>query len=124
MAITGQQVYELALALIDEVSNTGAIDKSDAAIKTKALSFLSPLQAELLPSTTEPVMVSDLSANLLLSDRLCLMVLPYGLAAHLMITDNPGVADFFQQRYEELRSKRQAAPVAIIDNYDVLSGMM
>jgi hypothetical protein len=124
MAITGQTVYESALSLVDEVSTTGSLDETDLAIKTKAKSFLTILQAELLPSTTTPVVVSDLADDLLLSDRDCLLVLPYGLAAHLMIQDDPGAASFFQQRYEELRSKRQSSAAAITDNYDVLCGMV
>lgn len=123
MAVTGQQVYEAALNLIDEVTKDGAIDKSDAAIRTKATSFLTTLQTELLPSTVNPVIITDLSQNLLLTDRQCLLVIPYGLAAHLLIQDDPSSASFFQQRYEELRSKKQAAITPIVDIYDVTSGM-
>ena len=30
--------------------------------------------------------------------------LPYGLAANLLIDENPSAASFYQQRYEELRA--------------------
>lgn len=31
-------------------------------------------------------------------------MLPYGLAAHLLLDENPGAAGYFQQRYDELRA--------------------
>lgn len=32
-------------------------------------------------------------------------MLPYGLAAHLLLDENTNAAGFFQQRYEELKSQ-------------------
>lgn len=123
MAVTGQQVYDQALALIDEVTNGGAVDTSNPANKTKAIKFLTTLQAELLPSSIAPVVITDLSQNLLLTDRQCLLVLPYGLAAHLSLIDDPATASFLNSRYEELRSKKQAAITPIVDIYDVNAGL-
>jgi hypothetical protein len=39
-----------------------------------------------------------------LDDYLAQTVLPYGLAATLLLDENPNVASFFQQRYEELKT--------------------
>lgn len=108
MAVTGQKVYELALALIDEVNTTGTIDLSNPALKTKAVNFLTILQAEILPDATDAVIVTDLADALVLSDRECLLVLPYGLGAHLVLQDDAASASFLQQRYEELRRKKRA----------------
>jgi hypothetical protein len=118
MAITGQKVYETALALIDEVTQSGTIDVSDIALKTKSLQFLTVLQAEMLPTADASVIVDDLSEPLLLPDRDCLLVLPYGLAAHLTIQDDPASASFFQQRYEELRKRKRATIGPIVSVND------
>lgn len=40
-----------------------------------------------------------------LDDELCLSVMPYGLAAALLADENPPLANFLQQRYEELLQK-------------------
>lgn len=108
MAVTAQKVYELALALIDEVSIAGPLDQSNPALKTKSTNFLTILQAELIPDAIDSAIVADLTQNLLLPDRECLLVLPYGLAAHLVLQDDAASASFLQQRYEEMRRKKRA----------------
>ena len=54
---------------------------------------------------------SDLTQTLTVDDITARTVLPYGLAAHLMMTENSASASFFQQRFEELKfeSTRQQA---------------
>ena len=45
--------------------------------------------------------------------------LPYGLAANLLVDENPGAASFYQQRYEELRGAylaRLRAHVSAVEN--------
>lgn len=108
MAVTGQKVFELSLALIDEVTRTGTIDLTDLTLKVKAINFLTILQAELMPDATINMAVNDLADDLLLRERECLLVLPYGLAAHLVLQDDPASASFFQQRFEEMRRKKKA----------------
>ena len=56
-----------------------------------------------LTTTTENVQVDDITAR---------SILPYGLASHLLLTENAESASFFQQRYEELKfsgTRQQAA---------------
>lgn len=56
-----------------------------------------------LTATTDSVQVDDITAR---------TILPYGLAAHLLLTENTESASFFQQRYEELKilgTRQQAA---------------
>lgn len=48
----------------------------------------------ILTSTTDNVQVDDVTAR---------TIVPYGLAAHLLLTENTTSASFFQQRYEELK---------------------
>ena len=49
--------------------------------------------------------ISDFDTPINLDDYIAQTVMPYGLAAHLLIDENPTVASFFQQRYEELLDK-------------------
>lgn len=115
MAVTGEQIFTIAVAIMDEIQNS-------AAFRSYAPSILTTLQAELLAKTVTPTVITDLSEPLALSDSLCLQALPYGLAAHLMIIDNPneqGKAAFFNARYDELKSKRGTAITPITDQYDV-----
>jgi hypothetical protein len=53
-----------------------------------------------------PAVITALSDTLVLDDVTARMVLPFGLAAHLMLEENAATASYFNQRYEEL--KRQA----------------
>lgn len=108
MAITGQRVFELALTLIDEVTISGKIDLSDPLLKAKAPKIITILQAELLPGAGEAAIIETLTEELILNANQCLLVLPYGLAAHLAMQDVPDAASFFQERYEELKRKKKA----------------
>ena len=122
--VTGEQVYNLAMGLMDEVGIDGSISSSAAKnYHPKTPQILTQLQAELLPSATAPVIISDLNQPLLLSDTVCIKVLPYGLAAHLALSEDPNLASFYNSRYEELRSKLAATITPITDVYDVTSGM-
>lgn len=124
MPVTVQQVYDAALVLIDEVLENGNIVADQPKYyQSKSLSILTSLQAELLPVTVEPVILKNLSDELLLSNRTCLTVMPYGLAAHLLIQDDPNSASFYNARYEELKKKTPTTIIPIIDIYDVSGGM-
>ncbi|MPM25966.1 hypothetical protein SDC9_72467 [bioreactor metagenome] len=113
MGTTAQQIFELAIHLMDEQNRrTGAADTAEAApYKRRALAILNVLQAECRqysdPDSTDrervlPV-IRDFDAPLALDDVICRGALPYGLAAHLLLEESPAAASFFQQRYEERR---------------------
>lgn len=74
-----------------------------------------------------PTEITSLSDTLQLDDVTCIKVLPYGLAAHLMLDENQDAAAFFQQRYEEMkREQYQEQPAAeneIEDIYGITTGM-
>lgn len=129
MAVTGQQVYESALVLMDEVTDTGQILAGNPNYHTaKTKSILTLLQTELLPRSITPTVITDLEQDLLLDDRVALEVLPYGVAAHLILSeggsgDSITKATFYNARYDELKRKRQATIEPITDNYGVLGGM-
>ena len=51
-------------------------------------------------------------------------LLPYGLAAHLLLDENPDVAAFFNQRYAELLSEyRRGIPAASEDIQELYGGI-
>lgn len=115
---TAQRVFDLAMGLIDEVNeSSGETDTSDTReYKVRTLLILNTLRGELFPysdtyEVTQPgkrpivAAIETFSQVIGLDDYICQTVLPYGLAAQLLLDENPSAAGFFQQRYEELRDK-------------------
>lgn len=133
---TAQDVFDKAMALIDEVNEaTGSTDTADTAeYKNRTLRILNVLRGELYPySDTYKIEtigvrpIVDLIANFTdpigLDDYICDTLLPYGLAAHLLLDENPTSASFFEQRYEELRNKlARGLPTVSEDIQDVYFG--
>jgi hypothetical protein len=118
MTVTAQQVLDIAATLMDDLSDSGAIlfEEPDNT-KSKALSILTILQAEL---TTNPSVLTDLNQELSVSDKVALMVLPYGLAAHILIDNgDQNNASFFNSRYDELKRKQPARISPITDVYGI-----
>lgn len=132
---SGFDVFKSAMALMDEM------DSNDYGEYTvRAVNILNGLIQECYPysdtyvkptkarsrSVAEMLQVEDITEAtdpLNLDDYITFTVLPYGLAAHLFIDDNPTSAQFFQQRYEELleRLKREGMLAESEDIYDVYS---
>ena len=65
--------------------------------------------------------IKDMEDEIALDDVICQTVLPYGLAAQLLLDENPASASFYQQRYEELLKEvgksRYGRSMAIEDIY-------
>lgn len=113
---TGQAVFERTIGLMDSGDEaTGEMDTgSTRPYKHRALGILNLLGQECQGYAHEKGWeeAKDLAEPLRLDDELCRGVLPYGLAAHLLLEEDPAAANFFQQRYEELLDRwrrRQAA---------------
>jgi hypothetical protein len=125
MTVTAKQVFDAAMVLIDEVLETGSIVPDQPEYyQAKARSILTTLQTELLPPTINPVPITDLNQPMLLSDRVSLSVVPYGLAAHLLIQEDVNTAAYYNARYDELKRKVHSTSGPITDVYDVLGGLM
>lgn len=131
---TAQEVFDIAMGLMDEVQN-GQTDTADTKeYKDRTLLILNALVGELYPysdtynvegSDGRPIaaVVRSFTRPIDLDDYICRSVLPYGLAAHLLLDENPTSASFFQQRYEELRNKlTRGLPVSSEDIVDVYFG--
>lgn len=118
MAVKAKQVYDLALVLMDEVQENGSITPDQPEYyETKALSILTLLQAELLPTT--PAAITDLSQDMSVPDKTALTVLPYGLGAHLLMSEDMSIASFLNARYEELKKKTPTTITKIDDVYGI-----
>ena len=107
MATTGTEIYEAALVLMDANN-----DADTSEYESKALSIINILRGELYPysdtfdttQTGRPIcpIMTDLDDEVGLDDYICQTVMPYGMAAHLLLDENPTSASFFNQRYMEL----------------------
>ena len=70
-----------------------------------------------------PVFITILSETLSLDDYLSVSVLPYGLAAKLLIHEDLTKADYFEQKYQEALFKiKQPKPANADDIVDVYGG--
>ncbi|HHT16451.1 MAG TPA: hypothetical protein GXZ77_01840 [Papillibacter sp.] len=128
MAATAERIYRAALALMDE-------PEAYEHYKSRAIAVLNLLCGELAlrfgPSEAEgrrPAVreVAEMTEELELDEAAARLILPYGLAAHLMSDVSPDTANFFQQRYEELVFRALDAytrrPEPIEDVYGGISG--
>lgn len=114
---TAQWVFDHAMALMDEVNEgTGATDTPDTKeYKQRTLFILNTLRGELYPFSDSfaetgngkrPIVaiIENFQDPIGLDDYICQSVMPYGLAAHLLLQEDPSSASFFNQRYEELKA--------------------
>ena len=105
--------------MMDELNDTGKYKHEDTTeYLNRTLAILNILQGELYfysdtfpkwqewESGRRPVLLplDDLYTAIDLDDYCAGTVMPYGLAAHLLLDENPSAAGFFQQRYDELKS--------------------
>lgn len=114
---TAQDIFGAAMGLMDEVNEaSGETDTNDTReYKNRTLFILNTLRGELYPFSDtwgaseagkRPVSekIADFQTPVALDDYICQSVMPYGLAAHLLLDENPSAANFFQQRYDELKA--------------------
>lgn len=117
--ITGMDVFQRAITMMDELNDAGKYKHEDTVeYQNRTLAILNILQNELymysdtFPKYQEwdtgrrPVLMplTSLGEEIDLDDYCAGTVLPYGLAAHLLLDENPSSAGFFQQRYDELKA--------------------
>ena len=142
--LTGMDVFQRAITMMDELNDAGKYRHDDTVeYQNRTLAILNVLQNELYPySDTFPkwqewetgrravlMPLGSLSEEIDLDDYCAGTVLPYGLAAHLLLDENPSTAGFFQQRYDELRamlmsgSGKRAESEDIVDLYGPNGGI-
>lgn len=112
---TAKWVFEKAMSLMDSLAEgSGIADIADnTEYKNRTISILNILRMECFPFSDtyqittpgkRPVCpeIVSIDDEIHLDDALAQGVLPYGLAAHLLVDENPDTASFFNQRYEQL----------------------
>lgn len=121
---TVQAVFDKAVFLIDAQSSRGATDGADAQeYRVRAIGILNNLLDKVYPvSTTFPEVwqggarpalddIESFSDTLELDARILRDVLPNGLAAGLLAQEDPALANYFRQCFEEgLAECRRGAP--------------
>lgn len=120
MSVIAQDVFTIAMSLMDEESQDGTFTGFPDEYKSKAWPILTMLQAELLPPMVAPLAVTEESSVMQIDDRTSITVLPYGLAAHLLLSEDVQKAAFFNNRYDELKRKRPSAILRIKDVYGIV----
>jgi hypothetical protein len=120
MTVIAQDVFTIAMNLMEEESETGAFDGYPIEYKNRAWPILTVLQAELLPPSVDPLAVTSESTVFQVDDRSAITILPYGLAAHLLMNEDQNKAAFFNARYDELKRKRPASITRIKDVYGIV----
>ena len=108
-----EEVFKITMAMIDEMNTTGELDPTTTAeYKAKAPSILSMLQAEIIgienryrdaSEQIQPVAIEDLEQPLQIDVIKATTLLTNGLAANLMVVEDKSLANFFEQRYEEMK---------------------
>lgn len=115
MSTTAQWVFDRAIHLMDEQNeSTGATKTTDTKeYEFRTLSILNVLRHELYPisdtyAVTEagkrPIVaeITGFDQEIGLDDAVAQGIMPYGLAAHLLLGENDSMANYFSQRYSEM----------------------
>ena len=133
--ITGMDVFQRAITMMDELNDAGQYRHEDTVeYQNRTLAILNTLQNELYQysdtfpkwqeweSGRRPVLLplTSLSDEIDLDDYCAGTVLPYGLAAHLLLDENPTSAGFFQQRYDELKAQLMRGAGKLAESEDIV----
>jgi hypothetical protein len=119
MAVTVRNLLDMALVLIDEVTETGVIaSETPEYYETKAVQLMTIVQAELLPNTVNPPILSDIDDELLLSDKLAIQVGSYGLASKIALAEDMNLANTLNAMYDEYKRNIPTHVIPIVDVYE------
>lgn len=133
--LTGTDVFARAITIMDELSDSGAYRHDDTTeYWNRALGILNTLQNELYPySDTYPkwkefetgrrpvlMPIPDMVTVIDLDDYCTGTVMPYGLVAHLLLSEDPSTAGFAQQRYDELKAELRSGRGRLSESEDIV----
>lgn len=123
MSTTAQWVFDKAMALADQLSDTGLSDfEYNSDLKDRALPILNVLRFECARASDRylPRRYTgrrDIPEEILswedtldgIDDGVAQGAMPYGLAAQLMIDEDPDLAGFCNQKYQEMLALFQSS---------------
>ena len=108
-----EDIFNITMAMIDEMTETGALDgETTAEYRAKAPAILSMLQTELIGIDNRyrdkkdwvyPVLIESLDQTVQVDDVKAQTLLTNGLAAQLMLHEDKTLANYFEQRYQEMK---------------------
>lgn len=108
-----EDIFKMTMAMIDEMLESGELDEeATKEYRAKAPSILTMLQTELIGIDNRfrdkkdwvyPVVVETLDQTLQVDDIKAQTLLTNGLAAQLMLHEDKTLANYFEQRYEEMK---------------------
>jgi uncharacterized membrane protein len=108
-----EAIFIMTMAMIDEMTDTGQLDETTTAeYKAKAPSILTMLQNEIIgienryrkqSEMVYPVPIKTLEQSVQIDDIKANTLLTNGLAANLMLHEDKTLANYFEQRYEEMK---------------------
>ena len=111
--MTGETIFKMTMAMIDEMLTSGELDtEATAEYRAKAPHILTMLQNEIVGIENRykkeeeyiyPVPIEDLSQTFQVDDIKATNLLTNGLAANLMLHEDKALANYFEQRYEEMK---------------------
>lgn len=122
----GDWVFDRAIHMMDEQNETNGKTRTQDTkeYEYRTLSILNVLRNELYPYSdtyeirsdgkrSVPPELTSMEQPIDLDDALCQSVMPYGLAAHLLLGENDSMASFFNQRYMELLNQLKSRATAV-----------
>ena len=132
--MTGENIFVITMAMIDEMLTSGQLDaEATAEYRAKAPSILTMLQNELIGIENRfrkkeeaifPVPIESLDQTFQIDDIKAQTLLTNGLAAHLMLHEDKTLASYFNDRYEEMKGiflkSMPRTPETREDKYDSL----
>lgn len=108
-----EDIFNMTMAMIDEMLTSGQLDaEATAEYRAKAPSILTMLQTELIGIDNRfrdkkdwvyPVVIESLEQPLQVDDIKAQTLLTNGLAAQLMLHEDKTLANYFEQRYQEMK---------------------
>ena len=119
-------IFDAAIHLMDEQNETNGETRTQdtAEYRYRTLNILNTLRHEVYPYSDTYVVNEDgtraicpkiesFEQALDIDDAIAGGVLPYGLAAHLLMGENDTMASFFNQRYSEMLYKLGSQRTAV-----------
>lgn len=135
MATTGQQVFDMAIHLMDEQNEaTGQTVTGDTKeYLLRSVNLLNVLKHECydVSDTWQPgedgkrgvcTYIESLDEDLDLDDVVAQGALPYGLASRLLLGENDVLADFFEQKFQEMLALLRRKSVAVFESIPLYYG--